>query len=248
MDRGGSGKMGYMRRSFEELGLRRMTPIQQLRAGRLLPRLLWLYLGLGLFGVSLALLIQASLGMAPWDVLHYGLAQHVPLSIGTILIIVSGIILLLWIPLREMPGLGTVSNAVVVGLVLDAVLPLLPPMETLPAQIPAMLGAILLNGLGTAMYIGAQFGPGPRDGLMTGLARLLPISVRVIRTGIEVTVVLVGWLLGGIVGVATVIFALSIGPMIQAFLPWTVIRLDDPEPPAAAVGATIDPDPNAPAV
>lgn len=236
-----------MRRSLEELGLRRMTPGQQLRAGRLPLRLISLYLGLVLCGASMGMLIQAGLGMIPWDVLHYGIARQIPLSIGTVVIAVSAVVLLLWIPLREMPGLGTISNAIVIGLALDLTLSVLPVIEGLGWQIAVMLTGVVLNGAGTAMYIGAQFGPGPRDGLMTGLARRLPASVRTIRTGIEIVLVIIGWLLGGIVGVGTVVFALGIGPLTQAFLPWLVIRLEDP-PPAASVGpAGPLPDPEAPA-
>lgn len=216
---------GMAARSFDQLGLLRLTPAQQLRAGRLPRRLLSLFVGLSLFGLSMAMLIRGGLGMIPWDVLHYGVARHVPLSIGTVVILVAVLVLLLWIPLREMPGLGTVANALWIGVALDVSLWLLPTVDQLPGQIALMLGGIVLNAAATAMYIGAQLGPGPRDGLMTGLARVLPFSLRAIRTTIEVTVVLVGWLLGGVVGVATVLFALSIGPLTQAFLPWLVVRL-----------------------
>lgn len=234
-----------MRRSLEELGLRRMTPGQQLRAGRLPLRLVTLMVGLSLFGLSMGMLIRGGLGMIPWDVLHYGVARHAPFSIGTIVIAVSAIVLLLWIPMREMPGLGTIANAIWVGISLDATLAVLPPVQNLPGQFALMVGGILLNAAATAMYIGAQLGPGPRDGLMTGLARLLPFSVRIIRTCIEVTVVVIGWLLGGVVGVATVVFALSIGPLTQAFLPWLVVPVD---PPADSGGRTTAlPDPEAPA-
>ena len=225
----------------EALGLRRMTPAQQLRAGRLPRRLVQLFVGLTLFGLSMAMLIRAGLGMIPWDVLHFGLARHLPLSFGVIVILLSVVVLLLWIPLREMPGLGTVANALWVGVAADLSLALLPELTRLPAQIGLMAGGIVLNAVATGLYIGAQLGPGPRDGLMTGLPRVIPLSLRTIRTGLEVIVVLLGWLLGGVVGVGTVLFAISIGPLTQFFLPHLVIRLPEgpgtPEdqPPQVAI-------------
>ena len=227
------GTMPLVRRSLEEMGLRRMTPAQQLRAGRLPLRLGTLFVGLTLFGISMALLIQAGLGMIPWDVLHYGLARHLPLSIGTIVIAVSLVLLLLWIPLREMPGLGTIANAIWIGIVLDLVLPVIPEAEGVGVGLVMMAGGIVLNGIATAMYIGAQLGPGARDGLMTALSRLLPVSLRVVRTGIEVIVVIAGWLLGGVVGVGTVLFALTIGVLTQTFLPYLVVRLPPVHPAPA---------------
>ena len=209
-----------------------MTPRQQLRAGRLPRRLAQLFVGLTIFGLSMAMLIRGGLGMIPWDVFHYGVASHVPLSFGTIAIITALAVLLLWIPLREMPGLGTVANAIWVGVAADLSLGLLGTPDLLIAKIALMIGGIVLNAFATALYIGAQFGPGPRDGLMTGLARRLPVSMRIIRTGIEVVVVLVGWLLGGVVGVGTVLFALAIGPLTQWFLPPLVVRVAPPTGPA----------------
>lgn len=210
------------------LGLQRMTPRQQLRAGRLPRRLTQLMVGLTIFGFSMAMLIRAGLGMIPWDVFHYGVATHVPLSFGTIAILTALAVLLLWIPLRELPGLGTIANALWVGVSADAGLALLTTPDSLVAKILLMTAGIVLNAVATALYIGAQFGPGPRDGLMTGLARRLPVSLRLIRTGIEVVVVLIGWLLGGVVGVGTVLFALLIGPLTQLFLPPLVVRVDPP--------------------
>lgn len=207
-----------------------MTPAQQLRAGRLPLRLLSLFTGLTLFGISMAMLIQSGLGMLPWDVLHYGIARHLPVTIGTVVVGVSLLLLLLWIPMREMPGLGTIANALWIGVVLDLTLLVLPPAEHLGWRIAFMLGGIVINGVGTAMYIGAQLGPGPRDGLTTALSRLLPVSLRVVRTGIEVTVALVGWLLGGVIGVATVLFAFSTGPLTQFFLPHLAIRVGPVHP------------------
>ena len=210
------------------LGLQRMTPGEQLRAGRLPRRLTQLFVGLTLFGLSMAIVIRAGLGMIPWDVFHYGVASHVPLSFGTIAIIVALLVLVLWIPLREVPGVGTIANAIWVGVSADIGLHLLTTPDSLVLQIALMVGGIVLNALSTALYIGAQFGPGPRDGLMTGLAHRTHFSLRTIRTGLEVTVVLVGWLLGGVVGVGTVLFALTIGPLTQAFLPPLVVRVDPP--------------------
>lgn len=217
------------------LGLQRMTPREQLRAGRLPRRLVQLFIGLTIFGLSMAMVIRAGLGMIPWDVFHYGVATHVPLSFGTIAIIVALFVLLLWIPLREMPGVGTVANAIWVGVSADIGLALFSEPDPLILQILLMVAGIVLNGFATALYIGAQLGPGPRDGLMTGLAHRTPLSVRVIRTGIEITVVAVGWLLGGVVGLGTVIFALSIGPLTQAFLPPLVVRVDPPPPAGSRV-------------
>lgn len=216
----------------DSLGLVRMTPAQQLRAGRLTRRLVQLVVGLAIFGASMAMLIRAGLGMIPWDVLHFGLARHLPLTFGTIVVLLSLVVLLLWIPLREMPGLGTVANALLVGVAADLSLAVLPEVTELPWQVLLMVAGIVVNAFATGLYIGAQLGPGPRDGLMTGLPRVLPFSLRTIRTGIEVVVVLIGWLLGGVVGVGTVLFAISIGPLTQLFLPHLVVRLPY-RPPAA---------------
>ncbi|WP_238146729.1 YczE/YyaS/YitT family protein [Ornithinimicrobium murale] len=210
------------------LGLQPMTPRQQLRSGRLPRRLTQLTIGLTIFGLSMAMLIRGGLGMIPWDVFHYGIAAHVPLTFGTIAILVALGVLLLWIPLREMPGLGTVANAIWVGISADLGLALMSTPDSLALKITMMVGGIVLNAFATALYIGAQFGPGPRDGLMTGLARRLPVSLRLIRTGIEVVVVVIGWLLGGVVGVGTVLFALAIGPLTQFFLPPLVVRVTPP--------------------
>lgn len=216
----------------QPLGLQRLTPAQQWQAGRRLRRLVQLVVGLSLFGVSMAMLVQGGLGMIPWDVLHFGVAQRSGLSFGTVVILVALVVLLLWIPLREMPGLGTVLNAVWVGVAADIALRIVPEQDAVSWQLVLLVAGIVLNAVATAMYIGAQFGPGPRDGLMTGLARILPFSLRVIRTCIEVTVVLIGWALGGVVGVGTVLFALSIGPLTQFFLPPFVVPLRRPETPA----------------
>ena len=211
-----------------------LTPLAQLRAGRLPLRLVQLFVGLTLFGFSMALMIRSQLGMLPWDVLHYGIATHLPLSIGTIIILASLLVLLFWIPLRQSPGLGTIANAVWIGVATDLSLYLLPPVTELPLQIVFMVAGTVLNGMATAMYIGTQLGPGPRDGLMTGLARITGLSLRLVRTGLEVVVVTVGWLLGGVVGLGTLLFALTIGPLIQLFLPGFIVGLEGSRGQAAA--------------
>jgi len=181
-------------------------------------RLSQLYLGLVLYGVSAAMQVQAGLGLDPWDVLHQGLALVSDRQIGTVSIAVGALVLLLWIPLRQWPGLGTVSNVLVVGLAMNATLAVLPVQHGLPARAATLAGAVLLCGLATGMYITAGFGPGPRDGLMTGIARRTGVSIRLSRTFVELTVLLAGWLLGGTVGVGTVLFAVTIGPLAQLFL------------------------------
>jgi uncharacterized membrane protein YczE len=198
--------------SASEAGRRRRRRI-------LARRLTQLYAGLVLFGVSMALLVEARLGVMPWDVLHQGLARRTGLSLGTMTVIVGVAVLLCWIPLRERPGLGTVSNVLVIGVSVDAALALLPTPAPLAARIALAVAGITLNAVATAMYFGARFGAGPRDGLMTGLVRRTGASVGVVKTSIEVGVVASGWLLGGTVGVATVAFALTVGPLVHVFLP-----------------------------
>ncbi|WP_067226598.1 YitT family protein [Streptomyces sp. NBRC 109706] len=186
---------------------------------RQLPRrLVRLYAGLLLYGASAALLLRAGLGLDPWDVFHQGVSEHTAISIGMVSIITGALVLLLWIPLRERPGLGTVSNVVLVGLSMDATLALVPTPGGLAARIPLMLFAVLLNGLATGLYISAAFGSGPRDGLMIGLSRRTGRSIRLVRTSIELVVLLTGILLGGTAGVGTVVYALAIGPLAQYFL------------------------------
>jgi uncharacterized membrane protein YczE len=184
-----------------------------------------LYAGLVLFGVSVALMVRADLGLASWDVLHQGLAETTGLPMGWVIIGTGVVVLLLWIPLRQRPGLGTVANVVVVGLVAQGALAILPVPAPLAARIGLLAAGIVLNGVATALYVGAGFGPGPRDGLMTGLAAR-GHSIRVVRTAIEVFVVAAGWLLGGTVGVGTVLFALAIGPLVHLFLPMLSIKGD----------------------
>ena len=197
----------------------------QLRAGRLTRRLVQLLFGLVLYGASTATIIRARLGNAPWDVLHQGLARHLPISIGAAIIAVSAGVLVLWIPLRQLPGLGTVLNAVLVGFAAGVTLSVLPSPSAGGARTVLLIVGILCNVGATALYIGAQLGPGPRDGLMTGLHRRTGRSVRLVRTAIEVTVVLLGWLLGGTVGIGTVAYAVAIGPLVQLALPWCIVAL-----------------------
>ena len=204
-------------------GLTDLGPIAQLRTGRLGRRLPQLYVGLVAYGASLALMVRGDLGLAPWDVLHSGLTQHLPITLGQAVIVMSFVVLLLWIPLRETPGLGTISNALVVGTAADATLALLDRPDALALRVALMVGGIVLCGLASAMYIGAQLGRGPRDGLMTGLARRTGYSMRSVRTGIEITVVIIGLILGGALGLGTVLYALAIGPLTQRWLPaWIV--------------------------
>jgi uncharacterized membrane protein YczE len=185
---------------------------------RLLRRLIQLYAGLALYGVSSALLVAAGLGLEPWGVLHQGLAKLTGLTIGVVSIVVGAAVLLLWIPLRQRPGLGTVSNVFAIGLAMDGTLALIPDPRSLAVRIPLMLAGIVLNGAATGLYISARFGPGPRDGLMTGLHRRTGRSIRLVRTTLEVAVVVTGFLLGGTIGVGTVLYAGSIGPLAQFFL------------------------------
>jgi len=211
-----------------------ITPREQLRAGRMPRRLLQLVVGLWLYGTSMAMMIRSGLGLDPWDVLHSGLTDKTGLSFGAVVTIVGALVLLLWIPLRQMPGLGTVANVLVIGVATDVGLWLMPVPGSLLIRVPLLVGSIVLNGLAGALYIGAQLGSGPRDGLMTGIARRSRFSLRLVRTAIEVTVIGIGFALGGVVGVGTVLYALAIGPLVQAMLPWVTVRLVRPTAPEAA--------------
>ncbi|WTO38444.1 hypothetical protein OG399_30575 [Streptomyces achromogenes] len=205
------------------------TPSSGRRLGR---RLIQLYAGLALYGASSALLVAAGLGLEPWNVLHQGLAELTGLSIGVVSIVVGAAVLLLWVPLRQRPGLGTVSNVFVVGLAMDGTLALLPDVRSLALRVPLLVAGVVLNGMATGLYIAARFGPGPRDGLMTGLHRRTGRSVRLMRTAVEVAVVITGFLLGGTIGVGTVLYAVSIGPLAQVFLRWFAV-------PSAPAGSTV---------
>jgi uncharacterized membrane protein YczE len=182
-------------------------------------RLLQLYVSLVLYGISMALMIRSELGNMPWDVLHQGLAEQLGLPFGTVIVLVGTLVLLAWWPLHERPGLGTISNVVVISVVIDPALAIVPESGDLAARVALAVAGIVLNGAATAAYIGVHFGPGPRDGLMTGLVRVTGASVRVVRTAIEVAVVVTGFVLGGTLGTITVLYALAIGPLTQLFLP-----------------------------
>ncbi|WP_217239555.1 hypothetical protein [Streptomyces sp. AC555_RSS877] len=205
------------------------------RTGR---RLIQLYVGLGLYGASSALLLRSGLGLEPWNVLHQGLAELTGLTIGIVSITVGAAVLLLWIPLRQRPGLGTVSNVFVVGIALDGTLAAVPAAHTLAVRVPLLLAGILLNGVATGLYISARFGPGPRDGLMTGLHRRTGRSIRLMRTAVEVAVVVTGFALGGTIGIGTLLYAVSIGPLAQVFLRVFAVR---PASDGSAVVATGQP-------
>lgn len=217
-----------MKTTTSPSGLANLGPLAQLKAGRLPERLLRLLLGLWLYGVAIALMIEGAVGASPWDVFHLGVARHVPLSFGVVMIIVAVVVLLAWIPLRQMPGLGTLANTLLLGPFADINLALLYSPDNLLMRWAYLLAGVLVCALATALYVGAQLGPGPRDGLMTGLARRTGWSIRRVRTVIEVTVLAVGVLLGGTVGVGTVVFALGVGPATQFFLRYLVVRLDAP--------------------
>lgn len=208
-----------------EKTLEQRGPRAQLGAGRLGHRIPQLVLGLALYGVTLALIIRAGLGNAPWDVLHQGIAMRTPLSIGLAVIATSAVVLLAWIPLREFPGLGTIANALTVGLFTDLALFLIPEAEVPLIQVLMLAAGVVGNAFATALYLGSRFGSGPRDGLMTGLHRRTGVSIRAVRTGLEVGVVTLGWLLGGPLGIGTVAYALLIGPLTQQMLAPLRVRL-----------------------
>ncbi|QDP18705.1 YczE/YyaS/YitT family protein [Sphingomonas xanthus] len=185
----------------------------------LVRRLVQLYFGLLLYGLSMALMIRGNVGLNPWDVLHQGLSGRVEASFGTIVIGVGILVMLLWVPLQQRPGLGTISNIFVIGIAADLFLALVPELSGLGLRWSVMAAGVFLCGIAGAAYIGAGFGPGPRDGLMTGLSARTGWPLRRVRTGIELAVLGSGWLLGGTAGLGTVLFALAIGPLVQAFLP-----------------------------
>lgn len=212
--------------------LTNLGPLAQLQAGRLPERLLRLLIGLWLYGLAIALMIEGAVGASPWDVFHLGVSSHVPLRFGMVMVIVAVGVLLAWVPLRQMPGLGTVANTLLLGPFADANLALLATPDSLLVRCAYMLGGVAICAFATALYVGAQLGAGPRDGLMTGLARRTGWSIRRVRTFIEVTVLGIGVLLGGTAGVGTVVFALGVGPATQFFLRYLTVRLDAPTPDA----------------
>ena len=194
----------------------RITP----RVRTVLPRIPVLAVGQVLFGTGIALNIRADLGLSPWDAFHQGLALRTPLSVGVVTIVVSAVVLAAWFPLRQRPGLATFMNAIVVGLTIDAVLFLVAETGTLWLRVVYLVVGLGLSGYGSALYIGVRLGPGPRDGIMMGLAAR-GMSIRLARTIIEGTVLVAGWLLGGSVGIGTVIHTVTIGPLLQFLLRWT---------------------------
>lgn len=193
-------------------------------------RLIQLFAGLLLYGVSISIMLEAGLGLEPWGVLNEGVTERTPLSFGLVVCLIGALVLLLWIPLKQKPGFGTIANVIVIGLAVDAASPLIPDVEGYPLRAVFLAASIVLNGLAGGLYIGAGLGPGPRDGLMTGLARRTGWPLRRVRTGIEVTVLALGWLLGGTVGVGTVLYALAIGPLVQFFLRRLTIQEVAPKP------------------
>lgn len=200
-----------------------LNPARALRGRRMTRRLVQLVLGLWLYGATMALLVESGLGLDPWDVFHEGLTHHLPLTFGQVVILVGAVLLLVWIPLRQRPGVGTVLNVVLIGIAVDVTLALLPTPEALGTQVGFLLVGVVGNGMAGALYIGADLGTGPRDGLWTGIVRRTGRSVRLVRTSLEVTVLVVGFVLGGTVGVGTVLYALAIGPVVQLFLPLATV-------------------------
>ena len=183
--------------------------------------------GLVLFGLAMALLLESGTGLDPWNVFHQGVSEHTGITIGQVTVLSSLALLALWVPLRQRPGIGTVANALIVGPVVDLGIAWIPTAHALAEQVAFMVTAILAAAIATGLYVGAGWGPGPRDGLMTGLAaRGIPIGAA--RAGIELTVLVAGWLLGGTVGLGTVAFALAIGPLVHRTLPW--LSMDETAP------------------
>ncbi|AUW59726.1 hypothetical protein C1T17_18210 [Sphingobium sp. SCG-1] len=193
-------------------------------------RLFQLAWGLSLYGFSMALMLRANLGLDPWDVLHQGVAPMLGLSFGMTVNLVGLIVLLLWIPLRQWPGVGTMLNIIVIGTVVDLSLHILPVPEGYPVRFLFLGLGIVGNGIAGGAYIGAGLGPGPRDGLMTGLCQRTGWPVKTVRTSIEIAVLAVGWMLGGTVGVGTVLYAMSIGWVVHHALPWFQIEEKSADP------------------
>ncbi len=195
-------------------------------------RLVQLYLGLALYGASMALLVRSSLGVMPWDVLHQGLARQLSWSLGAVTVLVGAVVLLAWVPLRQRPGLGTVSNVLVIGIVVDIALRVLATPTNLAVRVAFLAAGVVLNAVATACYIGARFGPGPRDGLMTGIVARTGWKTRWVRTSIEVAVVALGFALGGTLGIGTLVYALAVGPLVHPLLPLLRVpeRVVEPAP------------------
>ena len=207
-------------------------------------RLVQLFVGLFLYGIGIALIVRGELGVAPWDVLTQGIAKQTGLQFGLITVLMSGVVLLLWIPIRQKPGFGTIMNALLVGPAADVGLWLIPPGLDLWVRVLLLPAGILVLAIATGLYIGAHFGPGPRDGLMTGLHRVTGWRIWIVRTGIELVVLAAGWLLGGNVGIGTVAFALLIGPLCGYTIPLFAIRRADaaaPRIPADRIAARTKP-------
>lgn len=202
-------------------------------------RLIQLFLGLALYGLSLGLMVRANLGLDPWDVFHQGLSQRTGISLGMMVNLIGAVVLLLWIPMRQRPGIGTIANVFLIGTFADISLWLIPSINSLPLAAAMLVGGVFLNGVATGAYIGAGLGPGPRDGLMTGLVKRTGGSVRVIRTSIEISVLAGGWLLGGTVGLGTVIYAIAIGPIVHRMLPIFAIP-DEPAAAAETIASAVD--------
>ncbi|WP_336959341.1 hypothetical protein [Sphingobium aquiterrae] len=195
-------------------------------------RLFQLIWGQSLYGASMALMLRANLGLDPWDVLHQGLAPRLGLSFGMTVNVIGLLVLLLWIPLRQRPGIGTVCNIALIGTVVDLTLPFVPTPEGYAARFAMLAAGIVLNGIAGGAYIGAGLGPGPRDGLMTGFCRRTGWPVKYVRTAIELSVLAIGWLLGGTLGVGTALYAVSIGWVVHHALPWFMIVERPPAPVA----------------
>lgn len=187
-------------------------------------RLIQLLVGLVLYGLAVAIIVRAGLGLDPWNVLNQGVAERLPLSYGVVMILIGAAVLLLWLPLRQKPGIGTVANVFLIGVFADLGLAWIPADLPLAVRIVMLVAGVVLTGVATGAYVGAGLGPGPRDGLMTGIVKRTGWPVKYVRTAIEIAVVAVGWLLGGAVGPGTVLFALTIGPLVHVFLPLFTIR------------------------
>ena len=201
-------------------------------------RLLQLFIGLILYGLSIALIVRADLGLDPWDVLNQGVFERfagpVGISFGLVVNLIGLAVLLLWIPLRQMPGIGTVANVLVIGTIANIGLQWIPADLPLLVRGGLLISGIVLTGVASGAYIGAGLGPGPRDGLMTGIVRITGWPVKWVRTAIEIAVVAVGWMLGGSIGLGTILYAVSIGPLVHVFLPMFTISKPDTPPPLVA--------------